>query len=393
MTLRDCVLRAARRTGWGCVLLAGGAFHVGAQTSVDQWTVSPTPDLRLGTLDGPELTLLVNPRDALQVGTSVAIGMYLNNFFALRYFDEDGQVFADVGGFGKGPFELSSPFMSLIRLPGDSILLLADERKILVFGPNGENVRTARLQLPGWQGGIRAVGMLDENSLLIRSAGFPFGPGVAEAEVVKVGVYDLSAEAGSVVATYEGGTIGFGSDIVLYEPMEPFVRVAAGEGRVWVSDKGGSEIRELIGGRSAVIPHDARPVTRAMRRTWAEAQTRGRTGPRLREIERHVARVDFPSHLPFVQYLDVDPDGNLWVMRFEPPSSTAPYHWDVFSPSGKWIAEVDAPFELLGLRPRQQGNPLVSTLMEIGNDYVLVRNEDELGVARVHRHRLTKGSR
>jgi hypothetical protein len=31
--------------------------------------------------------------------------------------------------------------------------------------------------------------------------------------------------------------------------------------------------------------------------------------------------------------------------------------------------------------------------MEIGHDYVLVRHEDELGVERVHRHRLTKGSR
>jgi hypothetical protein len=123
---------------------------------------------------------------------------------------------------------------------------------------------------------------------------------------------------------------------------------------------------------------------------WKEFDLRGTSGRIRQGYEDHHKRVSFPEAYPVFQGLQVDLDGNLWVLRYEPPWSTEDYRWDVFSREGEWIAVTSIPFEVLHPTDRTRPSSTSSSLMEIGEDYVLIRHQDDLGVERVRRHFLRR---
>ena len=85
--------------------------------------------------------------------------------------------------------------------------------------------------------------------------------------------------------------------------------------------------------------------------------------------------VDFPEVRPAFSELQVDALGNLWVAEYEPtPRSVS--GWHVFSPDGELMGRVAIP---IGLE-----------IHEIGPDYVLGVEFDELDVPFVRRYPLTR---
>jgi hypothetical protein len=65
----------------------------------------------------------------------------------------------------------------------------------------------------------------------------------------------------------------------------------------------------------------------------------------------------------------------LWVQEYQPrgaPSVT----WSVFDPDGRWITEVTVPGSW--------------EILDIGRDYLLTRETNELDVERVRMYRLTR---
>lgn len=71
----------------------------------------------------------------------------------------------------------------------------------------------------------------------------------------------------------------------------------------------------------------------------------------------------------------VDDAGNLWVFNYYRPGAYV-NAWTVFPANGIWLGSITLP-----ARPEPS---------HIGNDFVLGRWEDDLGLVRVRRHRLVK---
>ena len=133
-------------------------------------------------------------------------------------------------------------------------------------------------------------------------------------------------------------------------------------------------------------------VTRAHRRRWMEHDLRGfqeDLRPRVRAYHR---KLPFPERMPLLQQIFVDRLNQLWVLRYAPPYSGDPFEFEVFDSEGRPLARASVPFSVLGSRMRDWSTLGLAPLLEIGGDYLLVRARDRLGVQRVEKYRLVKGS-
>jgi hypothetical protein len=75
-----------------------------------------------------------------------------------------------------------------------------------------------------------------------------------------------------------------------------------------------------------------------------------------------------PKNLPAVAALRVDANGNVWVQAGYRPTARE-VAWSVFDPKSRWLGDVTLPAAL--------------TVLEIGTDYMIVRDRDEVDVERV----------
>ncbi len=69
----------------------------------------------------------------------------------------------------------------------------------------------------------------------------------------------------------------------------------------------------------------------------------------------------------------VDATSHVWLERYRLPGDTLP-SWDVIAPNGRWLGAVSIPSRL--------------RVMQVGEDFVLGRHLDSLGVERIRVHRL-----
>ena len=80
------------------------------------------------------------------------------------------------------------------------------------------------------------------------------------------------------------------------------------------------------------------PVRRADRNRWLdEASVRSQRGAEV---------LGFPDALPFWRDLEVDREGNVWVLRYDMPWAEGPQYWDVFNQRGVPVATVAIPQEI-----------------------------------------------
>jgi len=95
-----------------------------------------------------------------------------------------------------------------------------------------------------------------------------------------------------------------------------------------------------------------------------------------RTLMRHdFAEMPVPDVLPPYRTIEIDAHSNIWVQEYT-AGRDALSQWSVFDSNGAWLGEVTLP---LGLE-----------LLEIGSDYVLAKDTDELGVEYVKVYALTK---
>lgn len=80
-----------------------------------------------------------------------------------------------------------------------------------------------------------------------------------------------------------------------------------------------------------------------------------------------------PSTFPSFSRVLLADDGALWIEHFHRPGAER-REWVVFTQAGKWLRTVDLPARMV--------------LQDAGNDWVLVRTTDELGVERIELHAL-----
>ena len=109
---------------------------------------------------------------------------------------------------------------------------------------------------------------------------------------------------------------------------------------------------------------------------YRQSQLAGREGDARRAAEERLRAIEFPKTLPAFQRLLIDKVGRLWVEDFLRPGTTDP-RWTVFDVTGRPLGTVKLP---VGFR-----------LFEVGRDYVLGRERDSDGFARVRMYTLSAG--
>lgn len=367
-----------------------------ALTGSAQWRFDPNPIVSIGVLDGPREQILTNVVGAtvLQDGT-VVVGLNTRSMTEIRYFDRSGEFVATVSGKGGGPGEFDA-LTEVFSLPGDSLLAIGRGGvRFAYFDPAPEVERAGRLTLPY---PVHPLDLVRPNILLAHkgvrspSSRDPDYRGTVRPGQMFVEV-DLASGGIDTLTVLPGVKQLVEPNWFYPYPFSPDAHGAAGRGRVWL---GRSDVDEIIGYShgepTTIIRHvwPAREVTREDRSRWREERLEGLTGDYRRRIERRQLGLDFPDRMPRFQALEVDRAGNLWVLRHEPPWSAENRVWKIYGSQGEWLTTVEFPFEALGHQCEWRSFVGCNPVLEIGEDYLLLRHADELGVVRVNLHRLIK---
>lgn len=396
----------------GCVLSGCGAeeeapaFEVQDSTGIriavsnspqwsrdgEAWRVDSASALRMGVQEGEPEYQFFGLSDATRLpdGTLVASNVGSSE---LRFYSPEGDFVRSVGRRGAGPGEFGQ-FSSLRVCPmrGDRLAVEdAANDRINVFDHEGEYISTFRLEAGPESGGrpAQVVGCVSEDLLLGHS--YPGGgilrgdPGdIIDGEVNYVAVdttggiaVDLARVATRPRFVNEaGGVVHYP-----YIPLSPERLSASGRGSLYLSRNGSASVerRDERGEVTSIarwvgVDREAVPSiwSRFVDESLAEIQ---RENTRRRYARLYAQDLPLPDSTPALQELMLDAEGNLWAERYRLPWTRARL-WDVLDPQGQWLGAVELP--------------AVADVFEIGSDYVLAREIDDLGVERLLMFRLVK---
>lgn len=359
------------------------------------WTIGPEPVLEIGVADGDPQYMLFAVTDAVRMSDG-RVAIVNSGSQEVRFFEPTGDYAGAIGGPGEGPGEFKAPWKAL-RAAGDSIVVwdMGFPGSLNVFDETGRfaartPIDRARLDgaMPGWfaEGGE----LLPDGTFLLHLFNRE------DSGVGRKGVY--RTERGWIRAPADASridTIGFfpGSEQFGYEfegrvtsngrPFGASTLVTGGGNpvRIVAADNSRYEIRVYSGrGQLETLvrrSYDPVPVTdediRQMEdqyRSFAERAPEARRGSILKFLDV----VDHADTKPVLGVMSVDYAGFLWV--FEPERFQGDLAYSVFDPDGAWLGRVTMP------RPFQ--------MFEIGPDYILGSQRNELGVETVVMYELRR---
>jgi hypothetical protein len=355
-----------------------------AWSASDAWTVSPTPALQIGVVDGDphyQFFRIAGVRRLSNGEIVVADG----GSHTIRWYDGAGRFVQSVGGPGEGPEEYQW-LGSMIVLPGDSIL--AEDRaryRMSLYDASGQRIRS-------W--------VIQPMAPFLRPA--PIGR-LAESHFIVLTEYDSSPGPGyvrndAVIARYLDGAV---VDTIAHVPGgESYhelcgpqnmglcnirvafgVRIHASVSRSRIVVGNGEEYQVSVfdptGALKAVyrrlIPREKLPDA------WVTQYIDSIVGVQLPqrqpEVRRQLEAAPRREYLPAFTDLMLDQLGCLWVAReIGPGETTRP--WDVFDPGGRLLGPVILP---AGLQVTQ-----------IDREYVLGIRRDANAVEYVVLHQLMR---
>ena len=350
------------------------------------WRLSPAPVLQIGELEGAPAYQFDRIGSALRLADG-RIVVANTGSQELRFYDASGAHLRSVGGEGGGPGEFEW-LVWVEATPGDSLVAYdLRSRRLSVFSPTGEFVRSTTLEGRP-EGGIpQVMGRFEDRSLLVS-----IPRGIGARGNVEGGLSQdstpylhLSAE-GKLLDTI---THFAGAEHFIYRESDGFTVTRPLFGRTSVqalhADRvtlGASDSYELAqysakGELQRIIRkrHNPRPIADAdweaakQERLDAEDEAwRQRTVPLLEAMPR-------PATLPAYAELLADTEGNLWVQDYPIPGDSE-QRWTVFDPDGRLLGTVLTPERF---RPTQ-----------VGSDFVLGVWRDELDVQYVTMYALEK---
>ena len=312
----------------------------------------------------------------------------------LKYYDPEGRHLFNAGGAGEGPGEFKL-FEQLVRLPGDSILVLSWLSGLTRFGPDGRYASSSLAALPPRERCWYTEGqdyLLSDGSILLRYASTA-GATPTDQPCLRPGAGRPPAVVGRYVPdTGDLDTIAVVPGVERTDdparrmhayPKHPVLGVA--HDRIHVGDTGSDTILAMsfrgdtvaafaVPFESATVPPDAK-----------EGQFEG--GPLFEGVT-----FVYPDYYPRYARLVAAPEDRLWVMAYPPlkqpviameldgPVSARRLNegawWKVIGSDGLPIADVRTP-------PR-------FFLLEVGDDHVLGLSMDEFLRERVEVYRLIR---
>lgn len=344
--------------------------------------VSSEPRVTIGTAEGDEPYQLYRVFGATKLSDG-RIALVNQGSQELRFYDSRGEHLMSAGRGGDGPGEFRAAFF-LWALPGDTIWV-GDygPLQFLVFGPDGQWVRTVRPK-PEYPNSPGVMSVLSDGRLILgeRQISRADGPGFHPRSQPVV-IHSADGTLLDTIGVFPNGRWGQVGDNprgpFLYPLFESFARIDASgttlvlghgsEARLLVySMEGTPELVRIITwdpGDRSVGPGDVAAEYARLRAQYADLDpgTASRLVEPLVSDERPVADI-----LPAFGGLHVGRDGTIWVREYPQPGESEAQDWISFDAEGRMRCSAS-----LG----------GAQLLEFGRDYVLMLDRDDLGVERV----------
>ena len=350
------------------------------------WRLSSEPSLRLGALDGPaelqffRVSAARRPSDGRVVVANGGSG-------EIRVFDERGNLVLSFGSEGEGPMEFGA-ILGMWTGPGDTLLVYdASHQRLAEWTLAGEFVRVSPLS-PMFLNPPQARGRLSDESVIfaelyldLPESGFDWIPYIVRRYASDGTELDTLAR----VPGQKAGRIEMpGGELFGGGPHFGARAVAVGGGEAVHLATGRSyEVRRIgLDGKVDRLlrwtgpPRDVEEADVQWIRERALASSETDEGRRraLRFFEARPVEAEFPT----VEDLVLATDGGLWVREYERPGDDPAQDWLIFDPDGRLAARIELPERL--------------RVFEIGPDYVLGVERDELDVEYVVSYPLLRGS-
>lgn len=346
------------------------------------WSVADTPTIRVGSIDGPLPTQLHRVRGGTRLSDGRIVVLNAGSR-ELRYFDARGEFEFAVGGEGDGPEEFRA-LAHAGRMRGDSVAAYdARHFRHVVYGPDGAIGRSHTFEVS--ERFPRPLGTFPNGDLLVRlderwSRSSEPGPVRRNVEFARMapqsGVFrEIVTLPGEQAIFHRHGAfftqrqLTFGRAPHAAVTGRDRVRVVAGSSDAYEFHLfADAAPTSADGPRSPVlvvrVDHDPRPVEPGRFEFVRDSVLGTSGGEDTREFWRSLYAA-MPRLETYPAYLDLrgDTEGNVWV-REEPGASAPSDTWTVFDPEGTPLATIRLPERL--------------QVLEIGADYVLAVEEDDL---------------
>ncbi len=343
------------------------------------WRVDSVPLLSIGALEGQDPYLLHQVRDATQLSDG-RIVVANRGSQEVRVFDGAGVHLATWGRRGEGPGEFNS-LVAVADWQGDSLIAWYSQRERLsVFDLDGNFGRT---MIPGdpADGRDTPEEVLADGTILV-SRFSPGGTGLGDGLARPERLHDIVDAEGGLIASL-GASPGSESYIstsgnmatIMTIPFARAARTGVWAGRFVVAANDDYQIRAFgpTGALDLIVRRDHALIAPAPAHldAYIERQVAARPPEerveRRRALREQLAEVPMPETLPAFDEIMADALGHLWVQEYDlPGEDRANPLWTVFDPEGRVLGFVETPS---GLR-----------IYEIGEDYILGRATDDLGV-------------
>ena len=330
--------------------------------------VAPEPDFRVGWDPAGPTFAWVDNGLLLEDGRAVVADKIHRT---LTVLSPRGEILEVFGGPGQGPGEIRR-ITNLCRLPGDTLVLQDPVNGRFSLFHEGTFVRSIPYgPLGSTLIGMAAIGGYDGGLILRRAAHDPnFPEPWLQGVIVR---FDLESQRMDTIRTFDwvlnkaarrgtffpGGAVGYtAGSILVGRQDQPWIERLSLEGRV----------TEIVR-----FPREPEVITDS---SWAVYEWLFMTDPALthdtetRAIMFAQKRPEIGSPLPHYFRLLGDDAGNAWVGAYSLDYRTTE-HFDVFSPTGAWLASVSLPprVQVLDIR---QGRILATQYDDLGGNAVTV---------------------
>ena len=339
------------------------------------WRIGPEPTVSIGVVEGEEPYMLHRVIDAARLPDG-RIALANRGTEEVRVFDASGTHLVTFGGRGEGPGD----FRSLWRVepwPGDSILAWQlVNRRFSIFDSNGSHGRSFVLQSDEDASSRRSLPLVAtrEDGTVVSIV-----EGAADSTVVEIvdgegkllvslGAYpdeDMITARGSrgyterMPAAYSRELVtSLWGDLIVVSPNHRYeIRAFGADGTL---------------ARIVRREHAPRIPTEADKQFYLDREIALRDTPDtpaelLEEARRVFGSVPVVEMFPAFSAILTDDAGYLWVREYDFPREERPAPlWTVFDPGGHVLGFIETPKDV--------------HIHHIGEDYILVRVQDELGV-------------
>ncbi len=375
--------RVSQRDSAGVTIVNNGKM-----TAPSEWTISDEPLVTIGVRDGADPDMLFQVVGAFRL-TDGRIVIANGGTSEWRFYDSTGAFNNASGGRGGGPGELRVLY-EVSLLPGDTLVAFDPmAQRVDWFDDNGAFLRRTAVNVgevvePGYL--TESAHLLPDRSLLVRvyqsDPSPPEGVYRPRLGFLRVTADMVTRDTLAWMGALENFVIRVAERRV--PGVRPFARRAVetwGGDYVYIADTDRYDIYvyQLSTGTRRRIRRDVPPipVTDADRAEFVEnyREFMGRSRRPAADLERWLAGLSFPATKPPIRGLRADRAGWLWVGE-EGSNEDSTEIWSVFDTDGQLQASVALPVR--------------STLLDIGDDYILVRYSDEADVEFVRLYALTR---